>query len=434
MSTVDKIANWVRQKPVILIRFNEEFSEVLYNPKHGFEHLTIVKPHPTLEGLNLPTVCLLETQNQGVTKCYLATVIYKTVVSSFDSRLTIKKLRSVKPSSLQKILGKITNNDMKCWLREHNLAKDTFFILSPKLSKNLVRKLADNPDNNTALEVALSMLFESRNEHNNNWAQQDAIMLCLDIFGIRSKKRPHKIIPKHVKPPSPKVSESYLHEDNVVHRDALKLPGFDYISHDVTGRAIFKKKNEQLIIYTANKLPLERMLGIDLIYINQTRGNIVMIQYKMLEEGEQDRSTQDWLFRPDKQLYKQIARMQLPPSEVASTDYRLNSNPFFFKFVKRRRMNKEHQSFLVSLDHLKQILNAPKSRGPRGGRVLSYRALDGTYLRRAGMISLIRSGYIGTHRIETEYLAKIIAEAAAGNKAIVYAWQKYLEKKSQSGS
>ena len=141
-----------------------------------------------------------------------------------------------------------------------------------------------------------------------------------------------------------------------MHRD---LPGFDLISADVTGRAVFQKRDERLVIYTANKLPLEQMLGVDLIYINETRGNIVMVQYKMLEEDKQDHDNRDWIFRPDQQLRDEIERMKLPGFKGELSDYRLSSNPFYFKFVKRKIVDDSHQSFIVSLEHLNQILACP---------------------------------------------------------------------------
>jgi hypothetical protein len=122
--------------------------------------------------------------------------------------------------------------------------------------------------------------------------------------------------------------------------------------------------------------------------------------------------------------------MRLPEFSGALDDYRLNRNPFFFKFVKRRVVDDSHQSFLVSLDHLNQILAVPKKRGPRGGVRVSYEALDGTYLREHDVLGLIRSGYVGTHRAETEALAAIIAAVAQGDRAVVFAWQ----QRTQDGS
>ena len=218
---------------------------------------------------------------------------------------------------------------------------------------------------------------------------------------------------------------AYLYEDNVVHADATQLPGFDAIASDVTGRAVFQKGDERLVIYTANKLPLEKMLGVDLIYINETRGSVVMVQYKMLKEAKGD-----WQFRPDKQLRDEIARMNIPAIHATPADYRLSRNPFFFKFVKRKIMDDSHQSFLVSLDHLNQILAATAAKGPKGGVRMSYDALDGTYLREADMIGLIRSGYVGTHGAETTALKTIIDAVAKGDKAVVLAWQQKVQESS----
>ena len=181
--------------------------------------------------------------------------------------------------------------------------------------------------------------------------------------------------------------------------------------------------DERLVIYTANKLPLEEMLGVDLIYINETRGNIVMVQYKMLEEERRGDGNSDWLFRPDNQSQDEVARMQLPAFEGAMMDYRLSSNPFFFKFVMRKLIGNSPKSFLVSVDHLKQIQESAEALEPRGGVRISYETLDGTYLRQNDMINLIRSGYIGTHRTQTEALATLINEVSRGNRGLVVAWQ-----------
>ena len=176
------------------------------------------------------------------------------------------------------------------------------------------------------------------------------------------------------------------------------------------------------------------MLGVDLIYINDTKGNIVMVRYKMLEEERQRNGYSDWLFRPDDQFRVEVARMQMPASQEAMMDYRLNSSPFFFKFVKRKLIGSLPTSFLVSLDHLKQFLASPEAQGPRGAVRVSYHTLDGTYLRQDDMISLISSGYVGTHRTQTEALATIIDEVSRGNRALVLAWQKLRDSGNSEGT
>lgn len=431
MSVAVKIAKWVQKKPLILIRFDEAFSESLHNSRQGFEHLTIVKPHSFLQAIKLPTLCLLEIQEGNATKCYMATAIRKTAVSTFDSRLTIKKLRALHPDSLQAIEALIADSRMKRLLGKRLPSEGAITNLSPKLSALLIEILAGYSENQSALGTALSLLPRLRRVTDSSWAQEDAIQSAMAAFGIRGNAIPDQVVLKRGTSSGLGLIGAHLYEDNVVHSDASQLPGFEAISVDVTGRAVFQKRDERLVIYTANKLPLEQMLGVDLIYINETRGNVVMLQYKMLEEYEQDNDNRDWLFRPDQQLRDEIARMRLPDFDGSLSDYRLSRNPFFFKFVKRRVVDDRHQSFLVSLDHLNQILAAPEANGPRGGVRLSYEALDGTYLREADMLGLIRSGYIGTHKAETAALATIIQEAANGNKAVVLAWQQKIQEASQ---
>jgi hypothetical protein len=431
MSEVVKIAKWVQKKPLILIRFDQAFSESLHDSQQGFEHLTLVKPHLVLQAAKLPTLCLLEIQEADAPKCYLGTATRKAAVSTFDSRLTIKKLRALRPDSLQAIEALIVNSRMKRLLAERLPGEGDIATLSPKLSAHVVEILAGNSENQAALETALSLLPCLRRVTNSSWAQENAIQSALAAFGIRRNDIPEKVVLKRDTSSGLSLIGAHLYEDNVVHSDALRLPGFDIIAADVTGRAVFQKGDEQLTIYTANRLPLEEILGVDLIYINESRGSIVMVQYKMLEEDSSASENRDWLFRPDKQLRDEIARMRLPGFDGPLSDYRLNCNPFFFKFVKRKIVDDTHQSFLVSLDHLNQILAAPEAKGPKGGVRLSYEALDGTYLRESDILGLIRSGYIGTHKAETAALTAIIQEAAKGNKAVVLAWQQKIQEEAQ---
>lgn len=428
MIEVEKIASWVEEKPIVLVRLNEEMSKSIYNSRSMFEHLTVVKPHATFQDFKFPTLCLIELSEYDVTRCYLAVITRKTAVSSFDSRLTIKKLRPIKQQSLLLIKDSVGNSRMRHLLCDRIPPPEGISRLSSKLSSHVIRLLARDLENRSALNTAMSLLPRLRNRPDINWAQDDAIRFAMTAFGIRGKDIPEHVSLKRGSLSGLGLIGSYLYEDNVVHADASHLPGFDAIASDVTGHAVFQRRDEKLEIYTANKLPLERMFGVDLIYINQTRGNMVMIQYKMLESVREDDGRSDWQFRPNRQLYKEIDRMRLPEFEGLRSDYRLNRNPFFFKFVKRNVVDGPHQSFLVSLEHLNHMLLTPQNRGLRGGIIISYESLKGTYLRETEMIGLIRSGYIGSHDAETNALSVIISEASQGNRAVVLAWQKKIEE------
>jgi hypothetical protein len=171
------------------------------------------------------------------------------------------------------------------------------------------------------------------------------------------------------------------------------------------------------------------MLGVDLIYINETVGSVVMVQYKMLMQKSDSHADEiDWIFRPDDQFELEVERMKLPPVQQKFDDYRLNNSPFFFKFVKRKGNGEAHASFIISLEHLKRILNSPDCEGPRGGVRISFNHLRGIYLREMDLLGLISSGYIGTHRVETNAIKPFVQGVAEGKRALVFAWQKLIER------
>lgn len=419
MTSFAKLAAWVEDKPLILARFDKELSDALHETRQGFEHLTIVRPHAVFHDFKVPTLCIIEVAERNGPRCYLGAITRKKPVSTFDTRLTIKKLRSISPSSLAVLPDQLSQKRQNKLLTQRIPEGSGFVMLSSKLSSAIVDLLAQDKANHSALELALALMPNLRKLSAEAWAQEDAIALALDVFGIRSGVAPQSVALKTGATSGVGLLGAYLYEDNVVHADATSLPGFERVAQDVTGRAVFEKGDERLVIYTANKLPLETMLGVDLIYVNETRGNIVMIQYKMLKEEK----GKDWTFRPDKQFNAEIARMKIPPAEGIKNDYRLHPGPFFFKFVKRKVVNDSQQAFLLSLDHVIQVMNSSQSTGKKGGVRMSYQRLDGTYLREADVIGLIRSGYVGTHRVQTEALSVLIDEVARGNRALVLAWQ-----------
>ena len=76
-----------------------------------------------------------------------------------------------------------------------------------------------------------------------------------------------------------------LQEDAVIEHDARWIRGWTLTNSDLTGTATFHRFGERLNVFTANKRPLERLLGVDLIYLNKSRGSLVMVQYKMMQPG-----------------------------------------------------------------------------------------------------------------------------------------------------
>lgn len=212
-----------------------------------------------------------------------------------------------------------------------------------------------------------------------------------------------------------------IQEANIILNDSRVIPGYELESSDVTGRAIFVKGEEKLEVITANALPLEEVFGVDLIYLNRISQNLVMVQYKMLDRKGSSEKVR-WQHAVTPKLHEEINRMRHFRSEVFPhcDGYRLNSDPFYFKFVKRER-TEGTRGIVLPLEHFERILNSPEARGPNNGLRVDYEFLSGQYLRHTAFIELIRSGYIGSTPNVTEAFERLIRYVIENGKSAVVA-------------
>jgi hypothetical protein len=245
--------------------------------------------------------------------------------------------------------------------------------------------------------------------------QQDAVELALKFFGHAATNPTQAVIPDSF---GTSLGSIRLLEDNIVEHDARNIPGMRLITSDVTGYAEFEGGGDRLRVYTANKRPLEALFGVDLLYLNLKIRNLVLVQYKMLE-----RRNDDWIYRPDDQLDKEIERMdlfrQISPALPAA--YRLNPEAFYMRFVKREGKI-DSPAITMPIDHFKKIRANP-SIGPSGGLRISYEALQGQYMREAGLVDLVKAGYIGCHCDTTSAFETLISTVLDGGGAAVAAIQ-----------
>jgi len=403
MNAAEELAQWVEKKPLIIKAFDKEDStKLMYSRGGGLEKITFTKPHNEVNILKLPTPCLFELTTYDGIHCFIGVIERKAAVSTLDSRVTVVKLQEISISSFDLFCKSISNKGHRNRFEKHLQKKTEIETLTPRLSSHLIRILAADPSNQIALEAIVAQLPGLHTKTDHEISRENALKTALEVFGCDMRDIPKEL---YIKPNASTalshLNRVYLREDTVINRDAAQIDGFVLKNMDVTGRAVFLKNKERLEVYTANRNPLEKVFGVDLIYYNQTLGSIVMVQYKMLEKTDGDEN-RDWIFRPDKQTREEISRMIIPKIQLGVNDYRLNNSPFYFKFVERIGTKSSIKSFIISLDHLNQLLKSPQAKGPRGGIRINYSALEGTYLRETNFINLIRSGYIGDNQSECE--------------------------------
>jgi hypothetical protein len=345
-------------------------------------------------------------------------------VSTFDHRLAFEIIGRVEPHSLDALLSRLDAPTLRGALSAFEINRGNLQRFSPKLGEAVLRALAAIPANETPLRQVLSQLNFPRTFRTAEALQADAIKMALRAFGAT---RP-EAVDIELSTGATALASVRLLEDAIIEHDARWVPGFDMTNSDVTGRATFVNRTGRLEIITANKRPLERLLGVDLIYFNQPHGALVMLQYKMMEKiaatGRSPNVTgEGWFVAIDSQFRDELARMRRFDVELGSSGpYRLNPGAFFVKMVKREASTSS-SGIIITLAHLDDLMSRGRLAGPRGGLRISYEDLAGHYLRAEGFVELVRSGYIGTRGATTEHLKALIDAALTGRRGVVAAIQ-----------
>ncbi|AJZ59295.1 hypothetical protein OI25_2926 [Paraburkholderia fungorum] len=266
-----------------------------------------------------------------------------------------------------------------------------------------------------------------------NWAyQRDAAVTALEIARIpkeRLRATPQLNKARVTDATSIFDDDSSMRaiEDVLILRDLDKGdPDWAFVKSQPYPARTFENGDTKLTIVLANKMDLEKQLGVDLIYVNETLGAVVFVQYKMFE-GEDGKDG----YRPDAQLDKEIARMEAAAAELAKVDpdetcdgYRFCPDPFFLKFCTRLLSHDEKghvPGAYVTLDYWKRLVLAPRTNGKKGGTMLSPEKLGRRYITPSAFTDLVSRGWVGTSALQAKVLVPFIKDAMKGKKGIVLA-------------
>lgn len=420
-STLRKLQAIVEEKPIVVLRFEEHEWESLQDSRLGINEFTAARSHGFLTDVKVPTLCLILGGDSKNEEIYLGWIKSKSPITTLESRIKIIHGSKILPETERDLINILQEKRHANNLETRLGVQSYVTSLSPKLSSYLLERLYSFDKNRGVMRILADNIMAPKYFSSTLALQTDAIQTALKTFGITSKDRADSL--ETVAGTETALTQISLLEDSVVEHDARTVPGYDLIQSDMTGRAVFQRGQETLEIYTANRRPLEHCFGVDLIYLNTTKNNIVMLQYKMLDptgSGE----NKDWIYRPDVKLDEEISRMKkfAGMHKPGEHEYRLNPTVFYLKFVKR---NGSIQSggIITPLDHYEKIKASPLCKGPRDGLRISYNSLAGRYLRKDPFLDLIRSGYIGAYIEQTKQLKTLVDALLTNNRAIVVAIQ-----------
>lgn len=385
----------------------------LASAKRGLSDFTVAKAHGEFESLKNRSVVLMFPGLPNEKCAYAGIMRSKQAVTTLDSRIAVSFNVKLQPPSLGDLADLLELDPIRRAFNLLTRKHATVTRLTPIVSTALIAALWKREENQNALKF-LARQLDGKTFRDGFALQQDAVDLALKFFGHAMPNPNRAVIPDTF---ATSLGAVRLLEDNIVEHDARSIPGMQLVKSDVTGYAEFEGGGDRLRVYTANKRPLETLFGIDLVYLNLKLRNLVLVQYKMLE-----RAKDDWVYRPDGQLDKEVERMNLF-RQASSTfaDYRLNPEAFYMRFVKREGKI-DSPAITMPIDHFKKIRANP-SVGPGGGLRISYEALQGQYMREAGLVDLVKAGYIGCHCDTTAAFETLIDEVLQQGNAVVAAIQ-----------
>jgi hypothetical protein len=415
---------------VAALHLNAGEWSTLQESTRGGAGFTLVFPTHLVQGMKRSSIVVVQFEGERERDLRVGFIRSIQKVSTFDHRIGFEIIGSVEPHSLDELLLLVDSPALQAPLSAFWRDAGKLQRFSPKLGIAVLRALAGITANETPLRQVLSHLTWPTTFHSVVALQADAIKLALRAFGAA---RP-EAIDLSLSTGMTTLANVRLREDAVIEHDARRLPGFEMASSDVTGRATFVSRTGRLEVITANKRPLEELLGVDLIYFNEPHGSLVMVQYKMMERIAPGRvvrrlSTGNshqvkgnrWIVQIDAQFQDELTRMRRFDREVyCAGPYRLNAGAFFIKMVKREASTSS-TGIIISLAHLDELLASGGVVGPRGGLRVSYDELAGHYLRAEGFVELVRSGYIGTRGATTKHLKTLIDASLMGQQGVVAA-------------
>jgi len=416
------LTDYSAKHPLLLACMDEGTSRSITESRNGPGRFSFTVPHATLDTLKPPCLCLFYLDDEGRFSAYMGIANSKRAVTTLDSAVKISYSKPIRPSSPTKLVAALSKKIYKTLLAQR---LEAVSVLSAGLSKDIVTQLASDARNTKAFNHLSFHLFGEERLPPRGREQNDAVELALKAFGLDKQALAAQVDTTGGSDSCLQFYEASINEDNLIAHDAHDVPGYELFKSDATGHAVFVHGEDRLDIYTANRGPLEKALGVDLIYANMTQRNIVMVQYKMLEREapKKEGAPATWVFRPDRRFWDQRKRMNALQKVAASSDYRFNPEPFYFKFTKRFGARAQG-SMILPREHLDIFLNSDDAKGPKGGLRVSYEGLRGRYLRETEFLAMVRSGYIGTTADQTAFLLPLIKWVTGERKALVYAVQR----------
>lgn len=416
---------------------NERYVSLHYNLYNRFVEPVPDFKHPR----NTPLVCFIVNDAENITHIGMGTRGER--AGTDLSKMNIEKIYSLQePCNIRSIIDKVSSKvsyNIALKIRTGGLLRDKSF------DEFLTEFLLKAPDTVQILEKytqerASRIKRLSSSVQNSLAEQQQAVLTAMNIAGIDRDSALGWDYKESDGPISflDGLEHARLREDQMILNDLNNMPGFNLLKSTKFSSSVFKNEETRLTVLLANRLPLEELMGTDLIYFNENFRCFVMIQYKVMEK-END----CYRFRlPDKQLSEEISRMEAIYDKIKATQgdntidhYRISEAPFFIKICQRLDFKPDDAGLCpgmyIPLDYIKMLEKDQCIYGKNGGRGITYDNV-GRYFDNTAFKIIIEGGWIGTNPNQSLLIEEIIKDILQHGKTAVIAIKKDLVRKTSN--
>jgi hypothetical protein len=330
--------------------------------------------------------------------------------------------------------------------------------VSPKLWEEILRAIGSIPGNQNLLGSLQELVVQSTapspvKQNDLEIFERDAIGCAVQTWaGSGLRKRVLRSASARKDGDTPyfisRLENAPMREDLQIIHDSFNFPGMENVRADVVGTVTLSNAGESLTIINCNRMPLEQILGVDLIYYSHKFDSFVLVQYKRMtadsrarsddlldEDVVEDNEDSELGYRPASdpnhakemeligETVKILGQISLDGDRSVHT-YRMDDRPFYLKLCPQRAFHAIDDEMVkgmyVPFDLWTRLLKSEDVKGKRGGVRITWRNCTRRFSN-TEFTSLLANGWIGSAEGQSRYLGEVIESVLASGKMLILA-------------